>query len=55
MRRGGEKTALLKLRLGAIGVIFYVHNDDINTRVRKRQDYTLELFEWVEQGFRVRI
>lgn len=51
--RGGD--ALLKPRLSAIGVIFYVHNDDINTCVRNQRDYTLELFEWVEEGFRVRM
>lgn len=49
------KMALLKPRLSAIGVIFYVHNDDINTCVRNQQDYTLGLFEWVEEGFRVRM
>lgn len=50
-----RKIALLKPRLSAIGVIFYVHNDDINTCVRNQQDYTLGLFEWVEEGFRVRM
>lgn len=50
-----RKTALLKPRLSAIGLIFYVHSDDINTCVRNQQDYTLGLFEWVEEGFRVRM
>lgn len=30
-------------------------HDDINTCVRNQRDYTLELFEWVEEGFRVRM
>lgn len=46
-------TALLKPHLNAIVVIFYAHNDDINTCARNQRDYTLELFEWVEEGFRV--
>lgn len=49
-----KKRALLKPRLSAIGVIFYAHNDDINTCVQNQRDYTLGLFEWVEEGFRVR-
>lgn len=43
------KTALLKPRSRTMGEIFYVHNDDINTCVRNQQDYTLGLFEWVEE------
>lgn len=35
-------------------MIFYVHIDDINTCVQNQRDYTLGLFEWVEEGFRVR-
>lgn len=53
---GGGGAALLKPRLSAIGVIFSAHNDDINTCVRNQRDYMLGLFfEWVEEGFRVRM
>lgn len=40
----GGKNALLEPRSSAIGVIVYVHNDDINTCVQNQRDYTLGLF-----------
>lgn len=49
------KTALLKSCLSTIGLTFYVHIYDISTCVRNQQDYTLGLFEWVEEGFKVRM
>lgn len=52
---GGATNCTSQASFECHGVIFYVHNDDINTCVRNQRDYTLELFEWVEEGFRVRM